>query len=155
MNNIQYPVSFLDTPSQNLRTLTESETAVLVKSLFADLTNPIAVDNDLIKDTIYDATIVHRLDCVGVHITPGLLLMLIELGQGRPGFLVMWAYTISHIARNTGKKLIASTDWADAFPFGIPTQDAYKSTWEAQKVPPSETHFGLSDNYLDRMEYWS
>ena len=155
MKDVQYPTSFLDTASHDLRPLNREESEMLVKALIADSLNPIPGDFSTLKNTIIDTTMVQRLQDVNVQMTAGLLLVLATLAGSRPGNLVMWAYTISQIAKNKNKQLITVLDWVDNFPFGVPSDDAYQNTWKAQKVSNHEYSDGISDNHMDNIEFWS
>jgi hypothetical protein len=155
MDATTYPASFLDVPPSERRPMTEDETKSFMSAILADLQDNKPGDFSNIEGTLTYATIVHRLKTAGVNLSVGGLLGLVAWTNGRPGDMVMWAYTASQIAKSSGTKLITCNDLVEAFPFGIPTEEARKKIWEAQKVPFDEIKNGMSDNYLDMLEFWS
>lgn len=155
MDAIAYPASFLDVPSDERRPMTEEETRNFMSAIMSDMQAAVPGDFTKTEGTMPYATIVHRLKSADVDLTTGAFLAILSWTDGRPGDMVMWAYTASCIARSSNIKLITCNDLVSAFPFGIPTNEARKKTWYAQKVPEDKREPGMSDNYLDRLELWS
>jgi hypothetical protein len=77
-----------------------------------------------------------------------------------PGRAVQWAYTLAVLCAAKNGSLLTLKDWCEAFPFGIPTDDAAKATWLYQKVDNRITNIDrtqprwVSDNCLDYAEFW-
>lgn len=155
MDTIVYPASFLDVPNDERRPMTETETQNLFTAIMSEMNGIEPGDFSTIKNTMPYATIIARLNLVEVDLTRGALLAMLAWSDGSPGDLVMWGYTASHIARTSGKKLITCDDLVNAFPFGIPDDNARMKTWDSQKVPFDKRNSNTSDNYLDMIEYWS
>lgn len=150
-----YPASFLDVPNKDRRPMTDVETKNFSSAIMADMNEIKPGDFTALEGTMPYATIVARLKAAGVDLTFGALLAMVSWSDGRPGDLVMWGYTASHIARTHNKTLISCNDMVDAFPMGIPNHAAREKIWEAQKVPVDKQEPGMSDNYLDILAFWS
>jgi hypothetical protein len=149
------PASFLDVPPSERRPMTEDETKNFMSAIIADMQDSKPGDFSKLEGTLPHATIVHRLKSAGIDLSLGGLLGMVAWTSDRPGDMVMWAYTASQIAKTSGTKLITCNDLVDAFPFGIPTEEARKKIWDAQKIPAEKRENGMSDNYLDMLEFWS
>jgi hypothetical protein len=92
-----------------------------------------------------------RLEAAGIVVSPLLKYWLGGLSNGVPGNAVLWAWTCASLPTTgeTSDILI----WASAFPTGVPTDQAYRDAWDAQKGrncgAPSV------DNMLDQKEVWT
>jgi len=76
-----------------------------------------------------------------------------------PAHAVMWAYTLIHMLEGAKyEKLTIDIFASDFFPVGVPTDEAYKECWKAQKKIITEemkdTSF-VDDNKMDDWSYWS
>lgn len=150
-----YPASFLDVSPSDRRPMTEEESRNFMSAIMADMNEIKPGDFSALEGTMPYATIVARLKVAGVDLTVGALLAMVSWSSGSPGDLVMWGYTASHIARTHNKTLISCNDMVEAFPFGIPTEEAREKIWDAQKVPVDKHESCMSDNYLDILTLWS
>lgn len=79
------------------------------------------------------------------------LLVFLALLSSSPGIAVMWAYTL-HKMQKPGE-LLTLTEWSASFPYGVPTNEAYRAIWDAQKGRNNGDP--KVDNYLDMQETWS
>lgn len=64
-----------------------------------------------------------------------------------PGDCVLWAYTLWCMWRKAGKR-ITLTEYASAFPVGIPTDNEKLRIWDSQKQQTSPS------NFVDDMARW-
>lgn len=155
MDATTYPISFLDVPVSERRTMTAEETRNFMSALMVDLKNSGPGDFSQVENTMPHATMVQRLKSVGIDLSTGAFLAMMAWTTGSPGDMVMWAYTCSQIARSSGVKVVTCNDLVEAFPFGIPTEAAREKIWDAQKIPVEKREAGMSDNYVDLIEFWS
>lgn len=72
------------------------------------------------------------------------------LSDGRPGDVVMWAYTINRLFRRTRQR-VTMTTLAKAFPMGFPTRERRLALWDEQKC---HRHGVVGDNMVDRLSTW-
>lgn len=86
----------------------------------------------------------YRLAAVDLKISRGLALIIVLLSDS-PGKIVLWSWTL-HNMRNADKSTVSLKDWTYKFANGVPTEDAYSKTWDAQK------HQG--QNLLDFSSTW-
>jgi hypothetical protein len=70
----------------------------------------------------------------------------------RPGFAVLWAYTLYERTRELGRPYTFD-DFVDDFPFGFPNSDGAAKIWDAQKGWSQEPPVSV-DNMLDRESPW-
>lgn len=70
----------------------------------------------------------------------------------RPGFAVLWAYTLYERTRELGRPY-SFTDLVNDFPMGFPTSEGAAKIWDAQKGWAQEPPVP-SDNLLDGSELW-
>lgn len=78
----------------------------------------------------------------------------------KQGRAVQWAYTLAVLCAEQKGAQLTLKKWCEAFPEGIPTEDASKAAWEYQKVDNRITNIDrtqprwVSDNCLDYPEFW-
>jgi hypothetical protein len=94
-----------------------------------------------------------RLKFYGVDVSPSVILLCSMESDGRPGTLVMWAYTCVHLAEKYQKGLITLEEFTLGFPMGFPTEKAKRECWELQKCKPDHAK-GLTDNEMDNSANW-
>lgn len=69
----------------------------------------------------------------------------------RPGFSVMWAYTLAHLLELNKGNRITMKEFGIFFANGFPTQDMYMDCWDAQK---GHNHGVAADNLMDNSDWW-
>lgn len=125
------------------RPMSAAETQLLIKCTRIENTDrrdPLTVDATQMGFVFQ--VMQKRAQAHGIKMTAGLMLWLATLSSS-PGIVVLWLYTVHRMDK---KGDVASlTDWATAFPH-LPTEDAMREVWDAQKVG--------SGNMLDDPEVW-
>lgn len=88
-----------------------------------------------------------RLEAAGVEVTLPLMMFLTSLCD-KPGMVVVWAYTLNviRVTRNV-EGPVGTSEFAHAFPMGIPTDDVYQAAWNEQKVNDDSPTKNLVDNF--------
>lgn len=153
--SVSYPKSFLDVDNTQRRPMNQTETSNMSIGIITDLRDLRSVEAEPLKGTIMYATIIHRLHNWGnVDLTQGALAVLLAWSTGRPGDMVMWAYTTKCLARELGKNLITVDDLVNAFPMGIPTDQAREQIWREQKIAMADRKNITIDNLFDLPETW-
>jgi len=91
-----------------------------------------------------------RIQAAGLDVTLPLVMFLVSLCEN-PAHVVMWAYTLNVIKATKGieGRPVATEDFANAFPMGIPTEDGYKTSWNEQKQTGEPV-----GNSVDNFENW-
>ncbi len=89
-----------------------------------------------------------RLEQSNAKVTLPLLVFIAALCE-TPGMAVMWAWTLSFMALQTGGKEIDFEFWTTYFPMGLPTDEEAHRVWDAQK----ESGKPLGNN-LDDPDFW-
>jgi hypothetical protein len=74
-----------------------------------------------------------------------------------PGDAVMWAYTLNYIYVASGVEQVDLLEFVKWFPWGLPTEDARRKAWDAQKGYTLATQghkvSGI-DNWVDNFANW-
>ena len=68
--------------------------------------------------------------CSEAKIEKGLAVLIVVMANGNPGNLVMWAYTMHKMNKGS---LITINDFAEKFPFGVPSEEGFSEVWDSQK----------------------
>ena len=92
-----------------------------------------------------------RLEALGFSASPCLIAFLSFISNGIPGRMVMWSYTLACLNSELNKTVTMS-EWLGYFCDGIPTDAAYNSVWESQKIKRKTD--SSPDNAYDVAEYW-
>ena len=96
----------------------------------------------------------YRLDVAKVPVSVGLAIFLMQMSNGSPGELVMWAYTMNRIY-DKQRKLLTMDVLSEHFPWGFPHEKERHRLWDAQKVHEHGREFHGTDNMVDLTETWS
>lgn len=92
-----------------------------------------------------------RLDATGFKASPCLIALLSFISNGIPGRLVMWSYTLACMQSEKNKTITLSL-WVEEFDAGIPSDAAYNSVWDSQKIERTSTF--SPDNAYDVADHW-
>lgn len=137
------------------RPMTEDETGMLVQCMMMENQN-FTKGQDKEIDTGLESSMGYkifdkRLEVAGIEVTLPLAMFLVSLCDS-PGNVVMWAYTVNviRVARNIEGPVTVS-DFAEAFPMGIPTDEGLQKAWEEQKVNDGS----MTGNLVDNFENWA
>lgn len=85
----------------------------------------------------------------GIMVREGPILFLGAIARS-PGEAVMWCFYLVRRARDLGRA-VRVMDFAEDFPWGIPTEDGMRELWDMQKGAPGS---GI-DNRIDQPGEWS
>lgn len=133
-----------------VRPLSESESKAMVQLFVGEKGKPVPVD--LVKQmragSMTFQIIESRSQAAGADVHPALVLFLSTLCEN-PAKAVMWAWTLAHIALESGGGEIGFDIWTAYFPMGVPKDEEYRRIWEDQK----ESGKPLGNN-LDDAEFW-
>lgn len=126
-------------PTKPRRTLTHSEMEIYIKcTLAADSidANPKVIEDIEKGDLGYGSVFWKRVkSCHTYTITPSLCVYLASGILFNFGVSTMMANYLQYVAHERGCKKIGITEWSTyAFPWGVPTEEAWKELWDAQKV---------------------
>jgi len=155
--------SFLDTPHAQQQPLDPDLMQVFIVASMSsmsdkdpqsvDYVNPAAGDRALepITQSMGFQILLSRLKPYGVKVSLWTVLFLAAACK-TPGDAVLWAYTLTHMAKRNPGAIITIGKWTDAFPMGLPNEEAKRAVWDAQKAhgnrhPGAAT--GRTDNLLD------
>jgi hypothetical protein len=106
--------------------------------------------HEMMNNDIMYRMLVNRLEVFSPDTTVSTTaLALVSTIAGKPGILVMWAYTLHLIARKfPTPRVLTIADITQMFPTGFPTSSEYKRIWDSQKAAT------LGSNLLDFRETW-
>ena len=134
-----------------VRPLTETESAILISSWMLERRTPepdppLEADPDCPRGF---KIMKQRLIAAGVPHSSWLVFFLSAISDS-PGKCVMWAHSVVTKTRELGRA-ITLTDFGETLsPDGVPTEEAYRAFWKAQK-----DFCCPLGNYLDSKEAWS
>lgn len=153
---VKRPPSFLDLRAGEGRQMTHEETEAFISLTVADHRDKSAlrVDDPRFEDAdsfelAARRAIVGRLARAGVSVTVPAFVAMVILSE-RLGDLVLWAYLAMEIARRDGLDVVDLDALSFAMPHGIPTEEARRRIWDAQK-----DFDGLNGNWLDTVAAWT
>ena len=113
--------------------MTQSQTSIFIKLY---MTEELHRDYGIVEEDLPAAYRIME-KRIGQHptarVTTGCKLCCASLCNS-PAKAVMWAYTLCRIAEET-ELPVTITELAHRFPHGFPTEEAYRTTWDAQKNP--------------------
>jgi hypothetical protein len=144
--------------ADKLRPMTTSESEMFLRLVLGGVTDDV-LPLDFFDTELGDPetlpfvlrVIVERLRPTGLSYSPRAILFAASLCD-RPGTAVLWAYALFKASRDGSPKTLSDLTAApDAiFATGVPTEDALRALWEAQK----DRNAPLS-NSLDAAETWA
>ncbi len=162
-------LDFMGEPAAK-RVMTQTEGKAMLQLMMASHTHPdVEFDMDVLRKRLggdqerlpegieFGLNVLHsrlRSYCPRMPISDNLALFLLQLADGNPAWLVMWAYTMWRAAEKLDVPFIKlggmeSGTFAMLFPMSIPTTEAMRMCWDAQKA-----HHLQPDNLLDYRETW-
>lgn len=146
-----------------MKTLLEAQTApmspkqteYMLNLMMAEMSGK---DGDILKDLLAAnhfplQVLEKRLEVYGdkdAQISPGVRVFCSVISDN-PAQVVMWAYTL-HLLWRRSKKKVDFAAFANAFPWGIPKEDAITPIWDSQKRKPEPGT--MNDNLLDDKKTW-
>lgn len=152
MSEQKKPKSLLDYDGEDYRRkMTKEETKCLMGAFSCEMAPDPKIDEMVAEDPMCRIVAFRVEKWANVEVSNSVLIWVCSLCGGRPGTGVMWSYTLAAIAEKRNKRTVSFEDWVEEFPFGVPTERAYRECWDSQKQQPGEN---ATDNQLDTASNW-
>ncbi len=144
-----------------IREMTKDECEMMVRCVLMERDNDV---REKIEETVFESVEVPqqlrvmrgRFQFFRKQVSAPLALFLASLCEN-PAQIVMWAYVLRVLATRNPEKVIGFDIWSQSFADGVPTEEAYKKAWAAQKGKFDNNivvEGFKADNYLDTAEAW-
>lgn len=158
MTTETHAITLLSLLNQPVREMTLDEAKLFV--LLCQVKNNPGVPKHM---TLVDATrfgrfgelVFRRMEAhsLNTRITFALSIWIHEMCKGIPGRNTLWCWTLHQMLKENKANTVPMTllNWAQKFPMGIPTDEAYNTVWAAQKKVIEGVG---SINLLDSLETW-
>lgn len=148
----QWADNLLALKGQQVRPMTHDEAQIFMLMSMAEKFDPLLQNfgdgaKEALEGSFQFKVLVARLKSLGAEVGTQVsrpLVTFLACNVTSPGVLVMWAHALTRLHQTLNGKMVTMTNFAEAFPLGLPTDDALNAAWDAQKGIG-----GAYDNFLD------